>query len=140
MAEEKKQPEFYGETPMGQGQKVPHSAGRKARLEAAGIPEGESLAAFQKRRNAEAWAASGSQEDAGLEFQRVTSKQDRGAAPMTIAFKVEPPTESNVIGHSKAKKQAIALMKEEGISIQEALARVASDEAPKKSTRKPKKD
>lgn len=114
-----------GSTPV-QGQS------RADRLKAAGIDAGESLADYQKRQREAAWAASGAQEDAGAEYQRVSSKQGRenvempskdimehaqelakqSGRPISESGLVqEPVTEKSIVGYSDEKKAALAKAK-----------------------------
>jgi hypothetical protein len=123
--------------------------------------EGESLADFQRRKNDAAWQSAGGQEDPGAAYQKAESKTGRqNVVPLTpesmeqirnmaresgrpihpeSGLIWEPPVEKSVVGHSEEKKQAIHLMKNEGISIDEAFKRVQDgDVEPRKSRRKGK--
>lgn len=158
---EKEQPEFYGGTPSGGDQKVPHTAGRQARLEAAGVAPGKTLADVWREKADKAFEESGSREDAGAAYQKAESKAGRqNVVPLSeetmdairrqakesgrptnseSGLIQEPTVEKSIKGYSDVKKEALRVAESEGIPLAHALDKVRSEAEPrKKSTRKGK--
>ena len=120
-------PEFLND--FQSGEKPAQGSTRQERLKAQGIEMGETLEQMRARLNKDAWASSGSQEDPGAEFQRVSSKQGRGNVEMPdhdiheqvrelakqggrplhpeSGLPMEPETTESIVGYSEEKKAAL---------------------------------